>query len=132
MSIFTDLAQALFPQPETNEPPHVFKWRQTVAGCIILLGGFQMVSSVLAWGLAPFLFAGFVNGDQFQELRQLGMDIRISQIERSIKDAKEAVCMAQAEGSMPALELASAALSKAVYDYQRVAKASPRIPTAPS
>lgn len=128
MKIFGDLAAALFPRPETNEPLHTFRWRQTVALAIIVLGGFQMLTTALSWGFIPAVFAGFVTVGQFAELKGPLTEIRVSQIERNIRDAREAQCYAQIEGNMAALQLATYNLEAAKSEYRAAAAREPYVP----
>jgi hypothetical protein len=76
----------------------------------------------LIWGFVPFLFTGFASADQFHDLKQQSIDIRTSQIERSITEAKRSQCEAQASGNMDALTWATNALSKYQDDYYKVNK----------
>lgn len=87
-----------------------------------------MLTAALSWGLIPAVFSGFVTAAQFSELKGPLTDIRISQIERSIRDAREAQCYAQFDGNMPALQLATYNLEAAKAEFRRVASRDPYVP----
>lgn len=130
--IIKSILVAIIP-PRNPSPERLRSWGFAVVGVLIAMSTWTVGSTILAFGLMPGLFGpGFVHADQFDALKQLGMDIRVSQIERTIKDAKTDLCYVQSDpnGNQRQLELASQALMSAITEWQRAKNttAIPRIP----
>ena len=101
LALFKDLALALFPTQESGEAAHTFRWRQTVAVCMITLG-FLMVLHV-AWAcglLVGFGLNGFAWAVDVETVRQQNTNIRAGQIDREIIDARRDQCIALASPTM--------------------------------
>lgn len=76
-----------------------------------------MALIVFIFGLVPAIYAGFTPLEQFNQQRNIVADIRLGQIERNIREAKTALCLAQQVGDMRAVQLAGDAIRGAQTDY---------------
>lgn len=123
-----DVIVALVPHPETTEPAHVYRWRQTVALCLALAIGAIIMTTALAWGMIPLLFSGFASVAQVQDLASQQKDIRADQLAARITEARERQCYAQMEQNMPALGFATQQLNEYLNLYFKVTKQSYRVP----
>lgn len=118
----------LFPEPGPDEAKQVFRWRQAVSLAILLLGGAVVVEDSLAWGVVPVLYPGFASASQVSGVWNSLVEVRASQVERSIREARERQCNAQIEGNMDALQFATQMLNVSLDDYQRAVKREYRVP----
>lgn len=86
----------------------------------------------VAWAcgyLVTFGLPGFAEAGQLKDTQVAVVDIREAQLDRLIKDAKIANCVAKDEGNQSALSFSSDDLNKRLVDYRRlVGYAYPRIP----
>ena len=114
----SDLAKALFPSRGTGEDEHVFKWRLVAA--IALWSTMMSLWGItaLAFGFVHvFGFTGFATKAEAQEVQQLVKEIRVSQLENSLRDYRIQQCLAQAEGNQGALNLATGNIREKGYLY---------------
>ena len=128
MSLFDGMGAWLFPEPETHESPKVFRWRQVVSLAILLLGGSVLVGDALAWGLTPIVYPGFASVSIVEMLASAQSEIRASQVERAIIEARERQCYAQQERNVEALQFATAKLNDSIVDYKKATGRAFRVP----
>lgn len=118
----------LFPEPAQGEAKQVFRWRQAVSLAILILGGAVALEDVLAWGFVPVIYPGFASASQVKGVWNSLVEVRASQVERSILDARERQCNAQREGNVDALQFVTQRLNENLLSYQQVAKRDYRVP----
>jgi len=127
---FRDIATALIPSKDTSEAPHVFRWRQASAFSIVLIGVTMYGFIALAMGWLSFIgFPGFAIVTDLRVAQGQLADIRVSQIEAAIREAKVANCVAQEERNIPAMRYSSDELGKRLREYVAVTgQPYPRVP----
>lgn len=108
MGIASDIGKALVPSRGAGEDDHVFKWRilyaLTLWGTVMSLWGV----TALAFGFVQmFGFTGFATKAEAQEVAHLVKQIRVNQLENSLRDYRVRQCQAQMEGNQPALTVAT-------------------------
>ena len=82
----------------------------------------------ILWAGGWLVFAGLSGYATTSELKPLN-DIRISQIEQSIRDAKQANCIAQADGNIAALSYSLDDLNRQLNAYYyATGRPYPRVP----
>jgi hypothetical protein len=118
----------LFPIPGDGEPKQTFRWRQVVSLAILLIGGAVAIGDSLAWGFVPFLYPGFASAQQVKGVWTSLVEVRASQVERSILEARERQCNAILDGNMDVLQFATQRLNGSLDDYERVSKRIYRVP----
>lgn len=122
-----DLGAALIP-PEDPHDPAIYRWRATVAIAIVILAGVMLMNILLTWGMLPVLFSGFALASDVAELKTQQVEIRASQIETQILDARERQCHAIKEGNEEAQRFALVRLQEKLALYRQVTRADYRLP----
>jgi hypothetical protein len=128
MSLFDGMWAWLFPMPDASESKQIFRWRQVVSLAILLLGASLVVGDALAWGFVPVLYGGFAQQTLVQTMTTSLTEVRASQVERTIIEARERQCYAQRESNMDALQFATEKLNDSLDAYKRAVGHAFRVP----
>lgn len=130
-----NLAMALLPVPVKGETEDatIFRWRQSVAIAIIILGAVMIVFIVAAIGWLSFGgqgISGFAFASDVQVLIEQGKATRIVQIESAITQDRTLQCQAIMEGNQSAMNYSYFHLQGDVDQYTSIPPhIVPRIPT---
>lgn len=128
MGILGDLLEALLPSQQNGESKAAYRWRQIVAGTIVVLLVSVVGTNALIWGVGQPFYPGFAGKEQLNSVQTQVNDIRLDQITRNLKDAKTAECVAQQQGNAVALKFAQEEVQTAYDAYFAITRIAPRIP----
>lgn len=119
--ILFNLAKALFPTPDSDEPMHIFRWRQTLALTTVSMGALIMVHVAWACGwLLAIGLPGFALEQNVDDLKAQYTDFRGGQLEQQILDAKRGACIAAMQGNQAGLDYQNYVLNLKTNEYYRV------------
>lgn len=125
---FKEMVFRLIPEPSDGESKDVFKWRQFVAISIVCMGTAIVVSNALAWGFVGFLYSGFASAASVGALQAQQTEIRASQIEGRILEARERQCVASQEGNAPVMQFMTQQLNNLLWTYHGTTGRTYRLP----
>lgn len=67
--LFKSLVPGLVPPRDFTDTAAVYSWSVSVSVTVVIMGGLTVANTVLMWGFAPVLFAGFASAADIQSVQ---------------------------------------------------------------
>lgn len=128
MGLFADVAKALNPRVNPDEPSHVFRWRQSMAFAVLLALTISIGDSLESRGYFSKLgLPGFASAAQVQNMQDFLKDFRVTQLEEQLDRVRTRQCNAIRMHNQDALTLTVSEMRALLIMYRKVSNYEYRV-----